>query len=158
MSNTRRMWILVRNNYVKPSDFLCPAHKPVCTFTINPKDYNDFPRRSLITYSLRIGCPSLKGELSRKVIISDLSPVFEDALRAHSNGPIIVKLNDELLRRNSSNHAGRGQNVLFCDGSVKFIKTRHIDSSLDDIFTIQGKDTYTGTELPASDSDAFLAP
>jgi prepilin-type processing-associated H-X9-DG protein len=158
VSNTRRMWILVRNNYVKPSDFMCPARKPELSFTCNPKDYNDFPRRNLITYSLRIGCPSPGGEQGRRVIISDLSPVFEEALRTPSNEPLNVNLTDELLRRNSSNHAGRGQNVLFCDGSVKFVRVRHVDVSLDDIFTIQGKHTYQGTELPTSDSDAFLAP
>ena len=159
VSNTRRMWILVRNNYVKPSDFMCPARKAECTFACNnPKDYNDFPRRSLITYSLRIGCPTPGGDLSKRVIISDLSPVFEEALRSATNGPMIVNLTEELLRRNSSNHAGRGQNVLFCDGSVKFVKTRHVDVSLDDIFTIQGKHTYQGTEQPTSDADAFLAP
>lgn len=158
VSNTRWGWILVRNEYVKPSDFMCPARKPECTFSCNPKDYNDFPRRNLITYSLRIGCTAPSSDLSRRVIISDLSPVFEEALRTATNGPMIVNLTDELLRRNSSNHAGRGQNVLFCDGSVKFVKTRHVDISLDDIFTIQGKHTYQGTELPTSDADAFLAP
>ncbi|MFH1370246.1 MAG: H-X9-DG-CTERM domain-containing protein [Planctomycetota bacterium] len=160
VSNTRRMWILVRNDYVKPSDFMCPARKPECTFTCNPKDFNDFPKRNYVTYSFRISCPTSPAvEQGRRAIMSDLSPVFEEALRTSSNEPLNVNLTDELLKRNSSNHAGRGQNVLFCDGSVKFIKTRHVDVSLDDdIFTIQGKHTYQGTELPASDSDAFLAP
>jgi prepilin-type processing-associated H-X9-DG protein len=161
VSNTRRMWILVKNEYVKPDDFMCPARKD--QFSCNPKDFNDFPKRNYVTYSFRIGCPtSPKAEMGRRVIISDLSPVFEKAPCSPSNNEFIVNLTDELLKRNSSNHSGRGQNALFCDGSVKFVKTRHVDVSLDDIFTIQEsglpRRAYTGTEMPTSDIDAFLAP
>lgn len=159
LSNTRRMWILVKNEYVKPDDFMCPARK--YDFSCNPKDYNDFPKRNYVTYSFRISCPTSPGaEQGRRVIISDLSPVFEKALLSPSNEPLNVNLTEELLKRNSSNHAGRGQNVLFCDGSVKFIRQRYVDISLDkdDIFTIRDTRTYKGTELPSSDSDTFLAP
>jgi len=158
VSNTRRMWILVKNNYAKPTDFLCPARKTDCGFSCNPKDYNDFPNRKLVAYSFMIGCPkSGSADVGRRVIVADMSPVFEN-LPSPSEGALIVKLSDELLKRNSSNHSGRGQNVLFCDGSVIFIKTRHTDPSLDDIFTLQNTLAYQGTELPSSESDAFLAP
>jgi prepilin-type processing-associated H-X9-DG protein len=157
-SNTRRMWVLVKNGYAGPNDFLCPARKTNCSFSCNPKDYNDFPRRNLITYSFRIGCPKPgSADVGRRVIIADMSPVFEN-LPALSESSLNVKLIDKLLRQNSPNHNGRGQNVLFCDGSVQFIKTRIVDVSLDDIFTLQGTQTYQGTELPASEADAFLAP
>jgi prepilin-type processing-associated H-X9-DG protein len=151
VSNTRRMWILVKYNYAKSTDFLCPVQKPDCTTACNPKDFNDFPRRNLVTYSFRIGCPKEGG---RQVIIADMSPVFK--VLPSPEKPI--NLSDELMNQNSPNHNGRGQNVLFCDGSVQFIKIRKLGPSLDDIFTIQGKSTYQGTELPSSDSDAFLAP
>lgn len=159
VSNTRRMWILVKQNYAKPTDFLCPARKADCRdFSCNPKDYNDFPDRKLVTYSFRINCPqSPARELGRQVIVADLNPVFEN-LPSPSQGGLIVKISDELLGRNSTNHAGRGQNVLFCDGSVKFLKTRKMGASLDDIFTLQNTLAYQGTELPASEADAFLAP
>ncbi len=157
-SNTRRMWVLVKNDYAKQNAFLCPARKTDCSFSCNPKDYNDFPKRNLVTYSFRIGCPKAgSAETGRRVIIADMSPVFEN-LPALSESSLNVKLIDKLLRQNSPNHNGRGQNVLFCDGSVQFIKTRHVDVSLDDIFTLQGTQTYQGTELPASEADAFLAP
>jgi len=158
VSNTRRMWLLVKYNYAKPSDFVCPARKTDCDFSYNPKDYNDFPNRKLVTYSFRINCPqSPAGEPGRRVIVADLSPVFE-SLPPPSEGALIVKISDELLRRNSPNHAGRGQNVLFCDGSVKFLRTRKTGVSLDDIFTLQNTLAYQGTELPSSEADAFLAP
>jgi prepilin-type processing-associated H-X9-DG protein len=163
VSNTRRMWALVKNGYLKPTDFICssysenPAFKPFCNFICNAKDYNDFPGRKLITYSFRIGCP--QGEMqkiSRQVIIADMSPIFVNASAAEKE--LNVKLSDLLLKANSPNHGGRGQNVLFCDGSVVFTKTRYVEVSLDDIYTIQNMHTYQGVEVPASESDAFLAP
>ena len=46
VSNTRRMWVLVRKGYVKPDRLLCaPSTKPPCSFSCNPKDYNDFPKQ-----------------------------------------------------------------------------------------------------------------
>jgi prepilin-type processing-associated H-X9-DG protein len=158
-SNTRRMWVLVKNEYAKQEDFLCPARKTNCSFSCNPKDYNDFPRRNLVTYSFRIGCPkSGSADVGRRVIIADLNPIFE-VLPLPSEDKLIRNLSEALIKQNSPNHAGRGQNVLFCDGSVQFIKTRIVDVSEDDIFTLQGaQTTYQGTELPASEADAFLAP
>jgi prepilin-type processing-associated H-X9-DG protein len=157
VSNTRRMWILVKYNYAKPNDFICPVQKPACTTACNPKDYNDFPNRKLVTYSFRIGCPKPGAQTGRIIIVSDMNPVFEK-LPSLSEPALNINLIDKLLKQNSPNHNGRGQNVLFCDGSVQFVKTRKVGPSLDDIFTIQNTRTYQGTELPSSDSDAFLAP
>jgi prepilin-type processing-associated H-X9-DG protein len=75
-----------------------------------------------------------------------------------SEKELIVNISDALLKRNSPNHGGRGQNVLFCDGSVVFVKGRTVDVSLDDIYTIQNTQTYKGIEVPTSEADAFLAP
>jgi prepilin-type processing-associated H-X9-DG protein len=157
VSNTRRMWILVRKGYAQPEDFMCPAQKSVQTAACNYKELNDFPDRKMVTYSFRIGCPSSGAKPSRIIIVSDMNPIFEK-LPQLSEPSLNVKLIDKLLNQNSPNHNGRGQNVLFCDGSVQFVKTRQVGPSLDDIFTIQGKNVYEGTELPASESDAFLAP
>jgi prepilin-type processing-associated H-X9-DG protein len=156
VSNTRRMWILVKQKYAEPNDFMCPTRKTNCTFSCNPKDYNDFPDRKLVTYSFRIGCPKTGAGMGRQVIAADMSPVFE-SLPASSD-KLVRNLSEELMNQNSSNHNGRGQNVLFCDGSVQFIKNRHVDISKDDIFTIQGTSTYEGVEMPTSEADAFLAP
>ena len=157
VSNTRRMWVLVRNEYVKPGDFMCPVTKPSCEFSCNPKEYNDFPKRTFVTYSFRIGCPKVGMEkMGRQAIIADMSPMFANV--SASEKELIVNISDALLKRNSPNHGGRGQNVLFCDGSVVFVKERTVDVSLDDIYTIQNTHTYQGVELPASEADAFLAP
>ena len=157
VSNTRKMWVLARKGYVKSDAFMCPLTKPSCDFTCNANEYNDFPNRNLVTYSFRIGCPKAGLEkMGRQVIIADMSPIFVNV--SASEKELIINISDALLKRNSPNHGGRGQNVLFCDGSVAFVKGRTVDVSLDDIYTIQGKQTYQGVELPASEADAFLAP
>ena len=163
VSNTRRLWVLVKSGYLKPTDFICssytenPAFKPFCNFICNAKDYNDFPGRKLITYSVRIGCPQAGMEkMGRQPIIADMSPIFINVSAAEK--ALNVNLSEALMKLNSPNHGGRGQNVLFCDGSVVFVKTRTVDVSVDDIFTIQNTKTYQGIEVPTSEADAFLAP
>jgi len=41
---------------------------------------------------------------------------------------------------------------------VKFLKTRFIGVSNDDVFTLQNTDVYHGYEVPACETDVFLAP
>ena len=155
VSNTRRMWMLVRNGYAQPDEFMCPGFGK-CKFIGEPRMLNDFPSRKMITFSFRINCPSGGAmDTSSKVIISDMNPMFEQLPPLTQQNLAIQNL-AELLRKNSPNHASRGQNVLFCDGSVTFFKTRTINN--DDIFTLQNAQTYQGTELPTSEKDAFLAP
>jgi prepilin-type processing-associated H-X9-DG protein len=158
VSNTRKMWVLVRNEYVKPDAFMCPATKPSSSFKCNAKEYNDFPKRNLVTYSFRICCPKSAGleKMGRQVIIGDMSPIFPNISAAEKE--LNVNLSEAMMKQNSPNHGGRGQNVLFCDGSVVFVKTRSVDVSLDDIYTIQNTNNYQGVEVPASDADIFLAP
>jgi prepilin-type processing-associated H-X9-DG protein len=158
VSNTRRMWILVKKDYVKPGDFLCPGKKTAYNFDYNPKEYNDFPNRTLVMYSFRIGCPkTAMDNAGHRVIIADQNPHFA-ILPALTESGLKVTLTDKMLRRNSDNHNGRGQNALFCDGSVVFVKSRYTDASHDDIFTIQNMQNYQGVELPTTEADAFLAP
>ncbi|MHC4352304.1 MAG: H-X9-DG-CTERM domain-containing protein, partial [Planctomycetota bacterium] len=52
----------------------------------------------------------------------------------------------------------RGQNVLLGDGHVEFLRTRYVDVSKDDIFTLQNTDVYQGFEVPSCETDSFLAP
>jgi hypothetical protein len=162
-SNTRRMWLLVKNDYASFDDFVCPGKKQFCRLAIDPytaKQLIDFPCRSFVTYSLRVQCdkPASGNEAGRQVLISDLNPLFEILPAWWASGMKPVELNDKLMTLNSSNHNRRGQNVLFSDGSCVFIKRRNADISMDDIFTIQKKQRYEGVEFPSSEADAFLAP
>ena len=89
--------------------------------------------------------------------MADRNPLFETLPQNYDN-PLKIRLNKELLNANSNNHNSRGQTVLFGDGRVEFLKTRHIGISEDDIFTLQDTDIYQGYEVPSRETDFFLAP
>jgi hypothetical protein len=161
-SNTRPLWLMVKLNYVKPSDFVCPGAHRGQTLKLENwqiQKLSDFPGRDYVRYSFQIRCR--KGEgcklLCRKVLMADLSPLFEKLPDDYSKS-FRLSLNPKLLVRNSINHRRHGQNVLFGDGRVEFLKTRHTGISKDDIFTLQDTDIYQGCEVPSRDIDFFLAP
>jgi len=161
-SNTRPVWLLVKGDYVNPADFICPAtgHRKILQLdNLQLKNYNDFPDRKCITYSFRIQPHKSQKQYSpsQKVLTADLNPLFENLPNNYS-GPFKLQLNKDLLTINSANHNRRGQNVLFGDGRVKFIRTRSTGISADDIFTLQNTEEYQGIEVPSSETDAFLAP
>ena len=160
-SNTRNIWLLVKGNYVEPRVFVCPGKScgRECEFdSCGMQEYNDFPDRRYITYSVRIKCPNAPCVLGAKPIMADSNPIF-DGLDAESSAELRIRLDDKLLAINSGNHNRRGQNVLFGDGSVKFTKGRLVGG--DDIFTLKEMAEgfeVKGCELPSCESDNFLAP
>jgi hypothetical protein len=161
-SNTRHMWLLAKNNYVTPTDFVCPGAregKAIQFDSSQAKNYSDFPARRYVTYSSRIICkqPSAKNMPGQNVLIADLNPLFE-RLPQNTANSLDVKLSENQLNLNSSNHCRRGQNVLFCNGSVEFVKTRQMGILQDDIFTLRDTNVYKGVEVPSCETDAFLAP
>ena len=160
-SNTRRVYLLVKQGYVdKPDNFVCPAceygEKNQMTLA-QLKKFKDFPSRRYVTYSFRISCRQTRNGtlLCRNVIMSDWNPIFEELPDDYSK-QLNLHLNKNLLTLNSINHSRRGQNVLFGDGRVEFLKTRFIGT--DDIFTLQDTDIYQGCEAPSCETDFFLAP
>ncbi|MHC4207688.1 MAG: hypothetical protein ACYSTT_23785 [Planctomycetota bacterium] len=158
-SNTRRIYLLVKEGYVKPAHFVCPACESGENIKLNPfqaRKLKDFPNRRYVTYSFQINCRRTSNGklLCRKVVMADWNPLFEK-LPDHSK-QLNLRLNKKLLSLNSNNHKRRGQNVLFGDGRVEFLKTRFI--GIDDIFTLRDTDVYQGCELPSCETDFFLAP
>jgi len=97
---------------------------------------------------------------SGEPLMADSNPIFEN-LPEKLFGEIKLRLNNKLLTINSLNHNGRGQNTLFGDGTVRFIKDRHIGIAADDIFTLEEMTNgceVNGCEVPSRETDAFLAP
>jgi hypothetical protein len=159
-SNTRRIYLLVKEGYLKPAHFVCPACESGEILDMSQSQLSrlkDFPGRRYITYSFQINCQqSGNGKLiCRKVIMADWNPLFEK-LPDDFSKELNLRLNKQLLTLNSNNHKRRGQNVLFGDGSVEFRKTRFIGT--DDIFTLRDTDVYQGCESPSCETDFFLAP
>jgi hypothetical protein len=160
------MWRLVKGGYVKnPADFVCPGRSQGRASQLDAakvQSYNDFPARRYVTYSPRIICirTSKESVLGREPLMADSNPIFEN-LPERISYEIKLRLNNKLLTINSINHNGRGQNVLFGDSSVQFIKTRSIGITNDDIFTLQDMGRgfeVKGCEVPSCETDAFLAP
>ena len=164
-SNTRRGWQLVRDRYVSPDRFICPARPidgKVSFDNLKVEDYSDFPERRFISFSIRIGCPQSRESSSgaRNVLVADLNPIAEKLPADHS-AEFRLRVDEELLKANSRNHGGRGQNVAFSDGSIQFLRQRHTRFSEDDIFMpaeITDGCEMRGYERPCSEKDAFVAP
>ncbi|MCK4753515.1 MAG: hypothetical protein KAS75_08705 [Planctomycetes bacterium] len=161
-SNTRSIWLLVKGDYVDPADFVCPGRSQGRALQFDISDvsnYNDFPARRYVTYSFRIKCDKSLMESShgRQALMADLNPLFEKLPQNYA-GHLKLKLDESLLNINSINHNRHGQNVMFGDGSVNFVKSRNIGILQDDIFTLQNTDLYQGVEVPSCETDAFLAP
>jgi len=89
--------------------------------------------------------------------MADMNPLFENLPEDFSK-EFRLQLDKTLLTLNSMNHNRRGQNVLFGDGRVEFIKKRFIGITRDDIYTLQDTDVYQGCEVPSRANDFFLAP
>ena len=155
----------VKEGYVEPGDFVCPGRKhglrveKVYLNIPHIENLNDFPDRRYVTYSLRIMCKKTLREkmAGQHPLIADLNPLFE-VLPHNYNNPLNLKLTKDLLEANSINHRRRGQNILFCDGSARFVRKRVIGIIQDDIFTLRDTHVYKGDELPSCETDAFLAP
>jgi hypothetical protein len=161
-SNTRHIWLLVKGGYVKPAEFVCPGRSGGLIVQLEPsqiQNYNDFPAKNCVTYSFRIKCskPGEETPQLRRLTAADANPLFEK-LPTDFSKQLKLQPNIDLLLHNSINHNNRGQNVLFSDGAAEFVTSRQIGASQDDIFTLQDTDTYKGVEVPASGTDAFLAP
>jgi prepilin-type processing-associated H-X9-DG protein len=164
-SNTRPVWLLVKDDYVKPANFVCPGRpekKKLRFADLQVQEYNDFPSSAYVSFSFRIRCRRVPSSAlrGRKVLMADLNPLSERIPRDYSQ-PFRVRLSEELLKSNSINHNRKGQNVMFCDGSVEFEKTRHVGLSDDDMFTLQemcSGSEVNGCETPSCETDAFLAP
>jgi hypothetical protein len=165
-SNTRKIFLLVQGDYIKLSSFVCPGSKHGRIVQVTPtqiRAYKDFPDRSCVTYSFQINCRLVgNGQLlCQKVVMADRNPLFEDLPKDFSK-PFRLQIDRKSPTPNSSNHSyfgsRRGQNVLLGDGHVKFLRTRYVDATKDDIFTLQNTDVYQGFEVPSCETDSFLAP
>ena len=161
--NTQCLYLPLKLGYIKDSAlFICPGRDSgqADPFDISQvAEYDDFPSRQYIAYSPRKRCADASNGqgLCEGPILSDSNPIFD-------NGAAVTfkkRLDQAIMRANSKNHRGRGQNVLYHDGSVKFIRIRLIAE--DDIFTVNegmccGDEVDDCEMLPSREADVFLAP
>lgn len=165
-SNTCYPWQLVRDGYVDGRVFICGGHiqgEPLRYNAAQMASLKDFPSRRHISFSFMIICDDNNSltKSSRRIIASDMNPLFQKipfqtSLYQKLNEFDRIHLDEKTRTLMSFNHRAKGQNSLFCDGSVEFMKTRIINN--DDIFTVKDVDVYTGKEIPCDPEDVFLAP
>lgn len=165
-SNTRYPWQLVKGGYVRGNVFVCRGNAGAEAVQYDPSQMNslvDFPSRRNVSFSFILFCDKNTNVMQdrRKVIASDLNPVFREIpdcknIYANLNEFEKILLDKHLREMLSSSHNGKGQNILSSDGSVQWIQVRLVNG--DDIYTINGVDEYTGSEIPKDFSDIFLVP
>ncbi len=165
-SNTRYPFMLVKDNYVEGKSFICRGDKKALVLKFeaeNIDQFYDFPSYKNISYSFSLFCDKKENPFAcgKKIIASDLNPVFQrircDRIAYQEADDFLkIELDEQLKNSQSANHQGRGQNLLYGDGSVKYARSRIVNG--DDIFTISGVDTYTGREVPVVNTDIFLTP
>jgi len=164
-SNTRVVWLLAKEGYVEPKNFLCPSKKTkrkLDLAALRAQALQDFPSSEYIDFSFRVCCDKTRNDTTGKtVLMADQNPLAE-SMPSDFSKPFAIRLDENILNRNSVNHNRRGQNVLLNDGSIVFTRTRSVGSGNgDDFFMLQEMTLgaeIKGCEVPACATDAFLAP
>ncbi|MBN1815892.1 MAG: hypothetical protein JW828_00940 [Sedimentisphaerales bacterium] len=162
-SNTKHYYLMLKLGYVSPEDFLCPGQQDALRLIPESiQDSRDFPSRQYVSYSFLLRCEANAGQQlrGRVLLASDRNPVFvnipSDPSRVQGDNFGQIVINEILQKMLSPNHRNQGQNVLWSDGSVKFLRDRIVDG--DDMFMINGINVYEGTEIPCSQNDIFVVP
>lgn len=156
VSHSANLFVIVRFGYTHLQATACPGNELAPT-NIAPEtlaSMQDWNSRDQVSYAYQLfwGTPPRLGYHPDRIIVGDRSPIVDQALRG-----------DPLdLRRNSSNHAHRGQNVLRQDSSVAYLHAPVLPNG-DNIWLpayLEAADqpVLQGTELPAHEADTFLGP
>lgn len=180
LSTTRSLWLLRREG-TPARVFVCPSSADKPNGDSNPKLYWDFRAYSEVSYGIRVpfgrhGQPTFDAAAGT-TFAADKGP-YGAALEASTRDPGTPTVGGSAADEawspwNSPNHGGTGQNVLFVDLHVAFLKTPICGSILDNIYTrwssatadidhdersrIQGTPP-TGIETPWSDMDSLIYP
>lgn len=162
-SNTRHLWVLIKLGYASPADFVCPGDRlgSLCTDDSEAMArLKDFRCHRNNSYSYQLLCGKNILEMSRNsLLLADRNPLFENTCSCSccNQSDRTIRIDPRLLAQMSNNHRGRGQNILYRDGSALFLIDRQIAG--DDIYTLKGILLYRGSEIPCRDGiDNFLAP
>jgi len=153
-SNSAGLFVLVRHHLAEPSVFQCPATdaKPF----VAAAGMSDFPSPRSIAYSyqyslagpMRRDDPQLVPVAGQIAILADDTPLF-------AGGRFRRERVEQAV---SDNHRGKGMNVLYIDGSVRWVTDARVGVDNDNIYTAGSITDYVGNEAPVSPVDSFLLP
>lgn len=136
--------------FVMPRDLFCPSSNVTLDDEAVRRNLDGFFRRTDIrffTVQHPAGGAKRWGATVRMPVAGDESPLFP-------NGEVKPSLADDA---NSPAHRWHGQNVLFSDGSVEFLRSPQLPDD-DNIWRPEAATELQGTETPVSATDSFLIP
>lgn len=152
-SHSAHLFVLVKQGYASLEDLASPAN-PHAPIRLDLSELNDWRTSEEVSYSYQLlGRGIVQWSTpSRQVVLSDRSPVIE---QARMRGTIDATLN-------SFQHRGAGQHVLFNDRSVQWLDSP-ITAWGDNIWLPRSLErrlnaTLYGVELPDGRDDAFVGP
>lgn len=162
-SNSANLFSLVAEGYADLKDLACPGNPKAVTEAHETLGF-DWRQLEQVSYSYRLipaGTVPRVHDDPQAVILADRSPVVLMAAQGLSVRP----------EDNSPNHGGRGQHLLFGDGSAQWAKSPVLEDTGDNIWlpriienkirSMQGRPTIEpiqGNELPTTPMDVFLGP
>jgi lipoprotein-anchoring transpeptidase ErfK/SrfK len=158
-SNSAALFKLVSGNYAPASLFACPAATGGRTFRVAP-GMTDFPDATTIHYSyqhaigheLSFNDPALAGVKAQMVILGDSTPLYRD-------GGFDAQGAQQAGTASSENHNRTGQNVLYLDMHVRWVKVPTAGVDGNNIYIAEGiYNRYRGDETPNGPTDTFLMP
>ncbi len=160
-SNSANLFTLARTGFAKVQDMACPGNPHALVHDRDPGS-KDWKNLDEISYSYQIMFGPHRpmwNHPSSMVVVADRSPVV---LRAVRNEAIFPE-------ESSPNHKGYGQDALFVDGHVEWLKTpvlqngdniwlpRPIEEVIRRVRAGETSGILRGTETPAA-NDVFLGP
>lgn len=115
VANSANLFTLPRTGYAKLQDLACGGNSTACRKKETPPNAWDWSSLDEVSYSYQIMFTSERPGWSaepraRMAVLTDRSPVVLRAVRGEWIYPL----------ENSPNHGGRGQNILFTDGSAEW--------------------------------------
>lgn len=161
-SNSANLYTLARLGYTTLESLASPGNKHAITRPPS-RDAVDWGHFEEVSYSYRVDTGAGEPEKWARrglVILTDRSPV---TIKAHNNQPIDPY-------ENSPNHEGRGQHVLYGDGSVDWLSSpwldrndhiylpRFIERLINSGVRRSGMMPIRGLERPDSIVDTFVGP
>jgi len=159
-SNSANLFELARGSYTDVSTLSCPGnrHAPTVMWDENARDWRSIQEVSY-SYQIMFGPERPRWTpTQRAVVLTDRSPVVLRAYRGERVDP----------EANSPNHNGKGQHMLFTDGSAEWARSPVMEDG-DNIWLPRaiervlegargGRIGLEGTETPDSAMDVFVGP
>jgi len=152
-TNTRHLYRLVKEGRISRMRlFVCPGSRTDMPMEVDdPTAMDDFADAANVSYSFQS-----QGKRPLRINLRFRLPVLADRNPFIRGGQFRVGGRTDV---NSNAHGrGKGQNVLYWDGSVLWRDSAAAGPEGDNIWLAGQQRQYQGTEEPLSESDAFLIP